>query len=149
MGRNNMAEDVSERLAAIRARCEAATPAPWNWDVEDETSMCLGTEHLEAFEGAVLVVERCETCRRQHPEYAPCGWPNHADAAFIAHSREDVPWLLAENERLRAICRKALSEVRLGCSHSVEKDYRQADEHFETAERALRAALGEDEDDAE
>ncbi len=92
----------NDRLAEIRKRCEAATPGPWNWDVQDEATMLLGTEGLEAFEGAVLAVERCEHCRERDPENAPCSWPRLPNADFIEHSREDVPWLLAEAERLRA-----------------------------------------------
>jgi hypothetical protein len=53
----------------------------------------------------------------------------------------------AEVERLQAICRGALSEIRLGCSYSVEGEHQKADEHFEALEDALRAALGEGEDD--
>lgn len=90
------------RLAEIKARCEAATPGPWDWDVVDDAHMLLGTKGLEAFEGAVLGVRRCEACRKQSPERSPCGWPNRANGDFIAAAREDVPYLLTEVERLRA-----------------------------------------------
>jgi hypothetical protein len=80
-------------LDAIRARCDAISPAPWqtvrnnfikaDWIPEDSRIVwCPGAD--------VAYV-------------APVGPDDgNADAAFIAHARQDVPRLLAEVERLRA-----------------------------------------------
>jgi hypothetical protein len=68
-----------DRLAEIRARVDAATPARW-WSEEEDV------QH-----------------RTQHGEWCDFHTANiKADAAFIAHARDDVPWLLAEVERLSA-----------------------------------------------
>ena len=56
----------------IKARCEAATPGPWY-----EEGWALPTEDGEYIE---LIDD------------------SPADAIFIAHAREDIPFLLAENE---------------------------------------------------
>lgn len=73
---------TEERLAAIRKRCEAATPGPWT------------------------ILERgfYDDCDIEGP---PAGFTrgqfaNHADALFISSARDDVPWLLGLVERLMA-----------------------------------------------
>jgi hypothetical protein len=73
-----------EELAAIKERTEQATPGPW-------------TNHEEEVVGQEVVDPAGRTLvdvRGDHEE---------ADAEFIAHAREDVPALLAEIERLRAL----------------------------------------------
>lgn len=70
-------------LDAIRARCEATTPGPWN---NDELPMIVVDERHNPATVAITT----------------CG----ADAAFIAHARADIPALLAEVERLRAVVDK-------------------------------------------
>src|SRR5260221_188990 len=93
---------TGEELAAIRERAEAATPGPWqcfNGYVrargtdEDSPSdeMCMVRIGPASNEGGI---------RAQ--------WGNdlqasRADAEFIARAREDIPALLAEVERLRAL----------------------------------------------
>lgn len=79
-------DDVRARLAEIRAREEAATPAPWRvennqqdlnrWVSSDDQTLDINFGYL--------------------------GNRTQNDAAFVAHAREDVPWLLAEIERLIA-----------------------------------------------
>ena len=75
------------RLEEIKARAEAATPGPWQWREDEPASLVHVTDP------------------RLHPWNvlkAPDWGPTLADAAFIAAAREDVPWLLAEVERLTA-----------------------------------------------
>ena len=73
---------TNEELAAIRARCEAATPGTW-------TAICPRISwRIMAGECYVMESEIVRT---------------PADAAFIAHARQDVPALLAEGARLREI----------------------------------------------
>jgi hypothetical protein len=55
-------ELTEERLAAIKARAEAATPGPWTTEQVQNTDW----------------------------DFA------RAEAAFVAHAREDIPWLLAQ-----------------------------------------------------
>jgi hypothetical protein len=94
--------DDTDRLAQIRARAEAATPGPWfsdigNFMVWDETS-----EDSEAVAKEI----------------------GDDDCVFIAHSREDVPFVLdlvdsltAERDTLRAVVEEARAAVAEGMAH--------------------------------
>jgi hypothetical protein len=76
-------------LDAIEARAEAATPGPWTtdgWEIYQGTGD--GAPDLMRWVG--------ETCRADDYD------GSRADAAFIAHAREDVPAMAAEIRRLRA-----------------------------------------------
>ena len=86
-----------ERLQAIRARCEQATPGPWSWAP-----------------GYVLVSARGDRILVLDYTYGPRQL-TEADAEFVAHAREDVPALLEEVERLQAevrALRRRLRELR-------------------------------------
>ena len=87
------------REAAIRARLAAASPGPWKWEEPSEDNWPQSDQSLmssvldeEGFADSVL-----------------SGWGYDAsgidgsveDRAFIAHAREDIPYLLAEVQRLR------------------------------------------------
>jgi len=81
----------AERIAAIRARAEKATPGPWR---------VAGPREPEGFvEGHILCLNRDD------PEHAlderviaqtNYHYEDDADQQFIAHSRSDIPWLLAQ-----------------------------------------------------
>ena len=91
-----MSDDAFDETAA-RARCDAATPGPWEspWsdqedDPEDDPRAFLGPD------GAIII---------------EVGWHDgalllvlEADAEFIAHARTDLPAALDEIERLRFHC---------------------------------------------
>lgn len=80
---------TDEELAAVEARCRAATPGPWEYGCGSVTDW------------------RAD----RSPEYTTeLLWNRHAgkaqrdaDGAFIASARVDVPLLLAEARRLRAL----------------------------------------------
>ena len=80
---------TDSELAAIRARCDAATPGPW-WDES-------GTIHAPAWAQWMPPGSTC------HPAYTfgSNGIDCAADADFIAHAREDIPALVAEIEWLQ------------------------------------------------
>jgi len=107
---------TDDRLDAIRARIEAATPGPWEateGDLEgkpaseyvrtllanreaDGTStgelhLALAANPIDPERGGTVV-----------PALTGDGPQARANAEFIAHAREDVPALLAEVERLAA-----------------------------------------------
>jgi len=67
-----------EERAAIRERCEAATPGPWNWD--DSYEYIIG-------KGALVSVPTCG-CGCSSLEISD------ADMDFIVHARHDIPALL-------------------------------------------------------
>lgn len=82
-----------ERLAEIEERLGRATPGPWAYKDRLGGGGCFVFSE-ETFH--VVAVEEDED-----PAVAvPLG---RGDAAFIAGSREDVPLLLAEVRRLRAL----------------------------------------------
>lgn len=93
---------TDEELSEIRARVEAASDGPWSADDEGD-----GGSILDAFGGHVVIGNGVVIDRVGRPAYG-VGSP---DADFIAHSREDVPALLAEVERLRA--REAAARIDL------------------------------------
>ena len=89
-----MADDplTDAELAAIRARVDAASPAPWESFIE-------GRDHLAGDDfirigGLDLAWHDMNVLHDTHPA------PPH-DLDFIAHARQDIPRLLAEVERLR------------------------------------------------
>jgi len=72
-----------EELQAIKARAEKATPGPW--------------EQLSGeWYGEPRNLVQCDECTITEHVY------KKSDADFIAHSREDIPALIAEVERLQA-----------------------------------------------
>jgi hypothetical protein len=75
------------RLDAIRARCEAATPGPWNAIDKGNTVPSYAIRHFAVGEKCVNVASGIST--------------KTGDADFIANARTDVPDLLAEVEKLR------------------------------------------------
>ena len=89
---------MTDRLAEIKARCEAATPGPW-CKVSDLPDYGVASmNHPGTLPDPVVTLNR---------KYRAPGRPNlgcsEFDADFIAHAREDIPFLLAEVERLRAL----------------------------------------------
>ena len=100
---------MTDRLSEIQARAEAATPGPWKpfqpCNEEGYTDWWVWRDNGDPFYNGVVNVsgreepgavgDACIT-DGSDPEQ------EHNDAAFIAHAREDIPYLLAEVERLRA-----------------------------------------------
>lgn len=78
------------RLDEIRARAEAATLGPWKscWEHEDDMFFSLATKE------PVIDVGYYDGYHLQVKE---------EDAAFIAHSRQDIPDLLSEIDRLQSL----------------------------------------------
>lgn len=87
-----------QRLAEIEARANAATPGPWS---SEDGPRVLDSEGFESI--TVWVVRGLRTAtlaliRHMAGTYAS---ERDANAAFIAHARQDVPELVAEVKRLR------------------------------------------------
>jgi len=92
-------------LTPIKARCEAATEGPWKWEWADGvfSALTLGQADDVCGYGHVLTSERCPACiDAGTPDEHPCTLPKQEDSDFIAHAREDIPYLLAEVTRLEA-----------------------------------------------
>lgn len=84
---------TDEQLAAIRARCEAATPGPWKGDADDGTVQY----ELRGIHNQLIL-----TVDGRYYESGFLGDNSINDEAFVTHSWADVTALLAEIERLRA-----------------------------------------------
>lgn len=85
-------------IEAIRARIEAATPGPWEWNKSrfyNGYSGITGKDNAE-----VLFPNHCNDGDDGAAWFED--FPNDADRDFIAHAREDIPTLIAEIERLQA-----------------------------------------------
>lgn len=103
------------RIAAIRARADKATKGPWGWHWEDASLQYLaGPNELEDH---VLAVSPCESCQARAEELAKAGRgagcttgsPN--DHEFIAHAREDIPYLLDQIAQQAQEIQELLSRV--------------------------------------
>jgi hypothetical protein len=78
-----MVEITRNELEAMRARCMAATPAPWQAFVEDR-------DHTS---GSSFI--------RARGEDIELSGATEKDYDFIAHARQDLPRLIEEVMRLR------------------------------------------------
>ena len=87
-----------QRLAAIKERCERATPGPWR---------VVRNRHKDRFGlpwGRIVAEWTTQTGGRMRRVVVVWGDDNGAaDAAFIAHARTDIPDLIVEVERLQAV----------------------------------------------
>lgn len=83
---------TQERLDAIQARVEVATDGPWAVD-SDDPSYIIYSER-GGWDGLVIA---------QVADQDGALFSVEHNGALIAHAREDVPALLAEVERLRAL----------------------------------------------
>lgn len=77
-------------LREIRARCEAATPGPWKAFLEGRDHES-GSDFIRTGEGPN---------RREDIEMSGA---TPADYDFVANARQDIPRLLGEIARLRAL----------------------------------------------
>ena len=97
---------TEERLAEIRGREKAATQGPWVFE-EPDGKVLLGytPKEVRVCESGCLgsIASRfvCDMHSDWRYTYKDKDEPL-ANAAFIAHAREDIPALLDEVERLRA-----------------------------------------------
>lgn len=90
---------MSDRLAEIRARLDAATPGPWFATPE---MLAAGGSHIAGRSPWVSVpthvIARCSRLasdRKRGPDKAA-----EANAELIAHAPEDIAYLLAELARV-------------------------------------------------
>lgn len=113
---SNMAKSeqmTPERLAAIKARADAATPGPWKTGEDDFTKHTI----YAAKDRATIIVQRRDDSDMFWNSIIPLK-QTFSDAAFIAHAREDVPALLEEVERLRKQLDglKKIAAFSMGCT---------------------------------
>lgn len=105
---------AGDRIAEIRARAEAATPGEWRWEAavyqprEGAPSDVIYSPELVT--GGRWIVTTTDITEIPQPPFGPHDvtepiqlpalMTTQADAEFIAHSRADIPYLLAHIDRL-------------------------------------------------
>ncbi len=119
-------------LAEIEARCEAATPGPWK-PIEKGNTVPSHAVFVPSIDGSVPV----NICSGISPKTG--------NAAFISHSRADIPALLAEVERLNAYESIDLLpeqiEAMQGHNIALIEENAAKDQQIATLERALELAV--------
>jgi hypothetical protein len=97
-------------LDAIQARCDAATPGPWG-HYEGDDYADVAANYQATGRGSYTCLQQVARIEADwhfdDPRHADCededaATQAHADAAFLAAARTDVPALLAEVQRLTA-----------------------------------------------
>jgi hypothetical protein len=83
---------MNQRILEIKARCEVARSGPWQAYIEDRDHSS-GSSFIMIGAGA----NRGEDLYLTGDDMAVSA----ADYDFIAHARQDIPWLLAEIDRLQ------------------------------------------------
>lgn len=119
----------NERERAIREREQAATKGPWlnGWlfqqcreDHKHDREVCL-YRLREIQEGGTDILANVPALGEVGAAFTVCGvWDydtggvqRQEDATFIAHSRDDIPWLLARVARLREAYNELLADAKL------------------------------------
>lgn len=95
-----------DRIAEIRQRVENSTPGSWEWrkDFGDEGDTGLALASNDTVE--ILGAYNWHCCSfRDDPNVSD------ADAEFIAHSREDIPYLLARLAEAEAKIARTLALI--------------------------------------
>lgn len=118
-----------ERLDAIRAREQKATEGPWEVYIDSTTATPWA---VQAGRGLFGAVARAATDQADYGK---------ADIEFIAASREDVPWLLAEVERLTQAIQEALDVARSSSVPLGVTEARHWDRLLAETRRVLTRAL--------
>ena len=106
-------QPTDAELQGIRERCQAATPGPWVWvnteaaslaEVNPDRLVHWDPSRLTEVDGIPVFLGQEDVLAVESFDGAESAlFVGTADAAFIAHAREDIPKLLAEVDRLRAL----------------------------------------------
>lgn len=118
--------DLEQRLSEIEARANAATVGPWTYTCYDwETIMV--SKSIDAKPVAYVPTKG--------PEKTP-------DSRFIAHAREDIPWLIAELRK--ALKAQSVNHLALGDAieerDALKTQCQSLQESLERAEKMLKEA---------
>lgn len=147
--------EPEERLREIRERHEKATPGPWEWSGQFGKWAL-----LSRVPGVLIVLDAIRwglqsavfRFRSQRHDVMCKATENscfrHPDAEFIAHSREDLPYLLARVEsaeakigRLRSALQAELAELERGSDGRTHWTGCETSHPMCAAARRIREAL--------
>lgn len=96
---------TDEEIAAIAERCRRASPGPWQWCDESESSLGLTDPYGLNPSRMVWLGADGECADRDESVFAPgtvLDLPSGPDADFICNARTDIPRLLQEVVLLKA-----------------------------------------------
>ena len=116
---------TTQQLDDIEQRANAATPGPWctdSWEIYQGAEFEAGAEWIG------------ETCRSGEMD------DGRADAEFVAHARTDVPALLAEVRRLRAVLDRTRALALLEAADFLRDTHHQYGMNVQEIGTALRNA---------
>jgi hypothetical protein len=102
-----------ERIAEIRAREQAASKAPWTYELDTARE-----GDIDVFADDWCMIARIDCRESPDDEDQVPREEALANAAFIAHARQDIPWLLAQHATLIAERDEAKGRVET-LSHSL------------------------------
>ena len=123
-------------IHAIKARCEAATPGPW--DSEDCEYIFAKVKGGRP-NGEGIALFSCYTNRQ--------ATNGKADANFAAHAREDIPRLVAEVEKLRTALIVNEESIRMffedGLDEGIIIHRHRLREHAKRIRGRIRKTLGD------
>jgi hypothetical protein len=140
---SNRWEALIEQLHEIEQREQAATRGPWKPDER----YIVGGEDIPGSRPGGEVIAEAQPSRSHWPEYTI--QMRRANSTFIAHARQDIPWLLSQlrallagNERLQGDVRRQTE--RADAVELIESRGRGlAQERADRAEAALAAVRDE------
>ena len=106
-----------ERIKEIEERVKAATEGPWIDVTLDKAScggwrMC-GDKAIQKAPSGALIQSKMHTSSEaviQASNYDDSPWMLPEDRTFIAHAREDIPWLIERVKELEKALRLAREE---------------------------------------
>lgn len=124
---------TEERIAEIKARCEAATKGPW--EIWDGPGWCGGGSDLSIGAGEQWLADmeiRDGNNYHERVAHGDCAVSGcticsmndeisreqKANAEFIIHSRDDIPALLAEVEA----CHQEIADIREATENAMRED---------------------------
>lgn len=124
---------MSDRLSEIAEREKAATKGPWGMMLQLVSSDRNSAKvlQLDRLIGTPLVIPEWQT-RKHYPVIADCGkrveqdrFPHNRDATFIAHARQDIPWLITNTQQALALIRSVRDgngwrEIPMGVLNQIE-----------------------------
>jgi hypothetical protein len=130
-------QEQEARLREIREREAGATPGPWKDDVSEYGMLRvdLRGEGRKTGYADVIFLADMEVSDGQ----------DHRNAEFIAHSRADIPWLLALVDRQREALRwiMSASDTNVGLPYSLATTFQMLDGIHKQAKQSIG---GQDQD---
>jgi len=134
--------DLPSDLAAIKARCEAATSGPWcfpnsmKWmrQIFRQADVDKVAHPQSGCPDHALATVHLQYCKDH-------SYPWEANAAFIAHAREDLPRLLARLEEMQTVLVKAAIPLEALAWSVIDELSVQSKEEIAQAVAAIHAIL--------